>query len=312
MSYKVQFLNDEQFEALPFREMHNKVGVADPSTQRAYVRKSGVQAMDVFNAMHELQHLEEQHKGETSNHFDPEYGVYYKGFGDVIRTIAPIALPFVLGPILGPIMKGIGGIAGNFGLGNIFGNVGAGAGGYAANAGRIGAGMGLGLGSGTAAGSAGASAAGLGGLASAGASKLGMLGPSGSASRAGAGQMIGGQAVHDTASGFGGGGLGSSLSGAAKQAGGAIAQNAAGSLFGGQSPLEGFKPPSLGSDSPNTIAPSGGNVIPGASGEGSQGGPGAAPGSIGGGTASKLRRYLDERDNPSGIGNAGLGVGGNF
>ena len=87
MKYKAIFLDDSQFEALPYRDMGDKVGVADPKTKTAYARKSGIPIIDAFNIMHELEHLEDGHEGVHADHFDPEHGVYYKGFGNMFSSM---------------------------------------------------------------------------------------------------------------------------------------------------------------------------------------------------------------------------------
>lgn len=87
MKYKAIFLDDKDFEALPYRDMHDKIGVADPKTGVAYARKSGVPVIDAFTIMHELEHLEDGHEGVHADHYDPEHGVYYKGFGNLFNAI---------------------------------------------------------------------------------------------------------------------------------------------------------------------------------------------------------------------------------
>lgn len=102
MKYQVEFLDHDSFEALPYPDMEMSVGVADPRTQKAFVRKSGMALLDVFNAAHELEHLEDGQKGTHADHY--RNGVYYKNFGNVAES----AMPF-LGNLLLP---GIGGSIG--------------------------------------------------------------------------------------------------------------------------------------------------------------------------------------------------------
>lgn len=299
MSYKVQFLDDAEFDQLPANNITEKVGVAYPSIGTAYVRKTGVNAVDVFTAMHELEHLKGDDLGE---HFDSENGCYYKGFGDVFKRVAPIALGFLapaLLPGLGGMMSGLGGavkgVAGNFGLGNIFGQFGNAIGG----AGKaVGGALGVG-GSGASSSASGAS---------------GMLGPAPMAGRIGAGQMVGGQAAYDAAPNVFPSMLGAagnaSREGAmqATPSGGGVASDAVSGLaqhvLGGQSPMGQFQDPGQGSSTPNVQ--SNPNVIAGATGSGSAGGPGGSPGSVGGGAVSKLKQYLQQS------GNQGNGAGGMF
>lgn len=98
MSYTVSFLNDEDFERLPGQDMGSKVGVAYPSARQAYVRKSGSKVVDVFSAMHELEHLEGSSRGER---FDEENQCYYKGFADIMDPVSQIA-SFIPGPWQAP------------------------------------------------------------------------------------------------------------------------------------------------------------------------------------------------------------------
>src|SRR3990167_5326997 len=87
MKYKAVFLDDAEFESLPYRDMGEKIGVADPHTRTAYARRSGIPVIDAFTIIHELEHLEEGHEGVHADHYDPELGVYYKGFGNLFSAI---------------------------------------------------------------------------------------------------------------------------------------------------------------------------------------------------------------------------------
>ena len=92
---RINFVNDDEFERLPGTDMASKVGVAYPKYGEAYVRKSGVRAVDVFSAMHELEHLEGSDRGER---YDAENECYYKGFGDIFNTVAQAA-SFIPSPV---------------------------------------------------------------------------------------------------------------------------------------------------------------------------------------------------------------------
>lgn len=98
--YQIKIVSDQEFEALPGKNMEGKVGVAYPHKQEAYIRQSGVGTLDAFNIAHELEHLDGKSLGER---YDSENGCYYKGFGDVLSTIVPMALSFIpgAGPALG-------------------------------------------------------------------------------------------------------------------------------------------------------------------------------------------------------------------
>ena len=100
--YQVKVLSDKEFEELPYPDMETSLGVADPKTNTAYVRYTGVEGVDQYLINHELEHLIEGHGGEHSDHY--RNGVYYKGFGDVMANVLPIAATFIpgIGPIAGP------------------------------------------------------------------------------------------------------------------------------------------------------------------------------------------------------------------
>lgn len=114
MKYTATFLDDAEFDALPYRDMESKVGVADPEKGVAYARKTGIPVLDAFNILHEIEHLEEGHEGEYADHYDPEYGVYYKGFGNMFSGIGN-----AFSNIGGGISRAAGGIS--RGVGSIFG-----------------------------------------------------------------------------------------------------------------------------------------------------------------------------------------------
>lgn len=106
--YQVKVLSDKEFDSLPYPEMETSLGVADPKTGTAYVRYTGLDAVDKYLVSHELEHLIDGHGGEHSDHY--RNGVYYKGFGETLQAVAP-ALAFI--PYLGVggsmIASGVGG-----------------------------------------------------------------------------------------------------------------------------------------------------------------------------------------------------------
>lgn len=84
--YKINFVNDVDFESLPGLDMGSKIGVAYPEMGEAYVRQSGAQIVDVFTAMHELEHL----KGsDLDENYDSENKCYYKSFGQIMENLSP-------------------------------------------------------------------------------------------------------------------------------------------------------------------------------------------------------------------------------
>ncbi len=103
--YTAKWLNDKEFEALPYPDMEMSLGVADPKTKTAYVRRTGIKDLDFFNTFHELEHLEDGHTGKHADHF--ENGVYYKKLNEMFQSAAPIAASFIpgVGPFLGPALS---------------------------------------------------------------------------------------------------------------------------------------------------------------------------------------------------------------
>lgn len=305
MRYQVQFLDDETFEALPYRDMHEKVGVADPRTMRAFVRKSGLPVLDTFNAAHELEHLEEGHEGAHANHYDSEYGVYYKGFANILEALAPIALSFIpgIGPALGGALGGFGSALSGAGssiagaLGSIPG-IGGALGGAASSIGGALGGAGNALGG----------ALGIGGGGSAADQAAMFHGGAGSGAASGtSASTVLGQAPNVIPS------IGSAMAGFGKSAGqGLDALNGASSLvsaFGGQQSQPQYQMDfGNGSYTPNISGGDGGpNSIAGSSGSGSGGGPGGSPGSAGGGQVSKIKQSLQDQNGPNSSGfNGGM------
>ena len=81
MEYKVQILNDKEFENLPFPETETSFGIADPETNTAYVRYSPNKDVMNYLVNHEVEHLIEGSGGKHSDHY--RNGVYYKGLFDI-------------------------------------------------------------------------------------------------------------------------------------------------------------------------------------------------------------------------------------
>ena len=303
--YQVKFLDDEEFDRLPASDIHSKVGVAYPEIGEAYVRKTGVNVIDVFTAMHELEHLQ----GEDLNeHYDAENKCYYKGFGQVLQTVLPVAASFLLpgiGSALAPALGGIGSALSGAGssiagaLGSVPG-IGGALGGAAQSVGGA-------LGSiGNAAGSALGAAGGKSSSAAAGPEgvlRQSLEGSSGLRnaplpfqSASGAANPIsggvGGGVGSALSSGFGSS-LADKLTGGQSGAGQSIVSQAAQGIFDpftssyptGDGVMEMF---GSGSEVPgSTNYP---NVIPGASGYGSDGGAGGAPGGLGGSPLKKIKQ----------------------
>lgn len=108
MSYTVKFLDSESFDKLPYSKSYDSLGVADQKTGIAYVRDTQ-SPLDVFTAMHELEHLKGHDLEEHATAGEP--GVYYKGFGQMFQNVAPAVGGFLTG---GPVGGALG-AAGSFG-----------------------------------------------------------------------------------------------------------------------------------------------------------------------------------------------------
>lgn len=103
MSYKIQILSDDDFEALPYEEASISLGLADTNIDTAYVRYVANQELQKYLIKHELEHLIGEDRDEI--HHDGK-GVYYKGFGNVFSG---------LGQSMGGALGNIGGAAQGFG-----------------------------------------------------------------------------------------------------------------------------------------------------------------------------------------------------
>lgn len=107
--YKIEFLDPQEFEQLPYKDLDTSLGIADPKISKAFVRKTGLDALDVFTAIHELEHLEDGHEGVHADHF--RNGVYYKGFGELFNSVGL--------PVLGQFLGGPLGLTAGSGLGQL-------------------------------------------------------------------------------------------------------------------------------------------------------------------------------------------------
>lgn len=118
--YKIHFVNDEDFERLPAQDIQTKLGVAYPETGEAFVRQSGSNVVDVFTAMHELEHLQ---GNDLHENYDDTNKCYYKDFGQIAMSVAPFLGTMLGGPAGGAIGSagsqlawGQGGIGQHMGL----------------------------------------------------------------------------------------------------------------------------------------------------------------------------------------------------
>ena len=77
--YRINILSEEDFNNLPYPETETSLGIADPQTNQAYVRYTGLKEVDSYLINHEVEHLIEHKGGIHSHHY--RNGVYYKGGG---------------------------------------------------------------------------------------------------------------------------------------------------------------------------------------------------------------------------------------
>ena len=111
--YSIAVLKDEEFEALPYPEMEDSLGLADPSTNKAYIRYTGLPHLDKYLINHELDHLIDGAGGEHSDHY--RNGVYYKKLIDAFSSALPTIGTVVGSMFGGPVGGAAGGGLGSFG-----------------------------------------------------------------------------------------------------------------------------------------------------------------------------------------------------
>lgn len=127
--YKLQFLNDKEFEALSLtnpRYLNTKddFGFADMQTNRIFVRKTNVPIIDQFVTQHEIEEV----LSKYSAHED-EFAIRHKKGKDFVRILAPIAGGLLGGPLLGGLASSLLGVGSTMagaiggGLGSTLGSV---------------------------------------------------------------------------------------------------------------------------------------------------------------------------------------------
>ena len=105
MKYKLEFLDDQAFDSLPYKDVHTSLGLADSNTRTAYVRRTGINAIDLFTAAHELEHLEEGRHGADSHHEKYADGVYYKDLMEIFTGPKQQQQPQQQAPSISPSMS---------------------------------------------------------------------------------------------------------------------------------------------------------------------------------------------------------------
>lgn len=117
MKYQIHYMPGQEFDRLPYKGAKDALGLADPTSGRAYVRDTGMPMMDRFTAEHEMQELIAQ----TSPH--EEDGIRYKK-GGALRNILPTVLGGIASflmpaaaPAIWTTLAGVGtGMASNIGM----------------------------------------------------------------------------------------------------------------------------------------------------------------------------------------------------
>ena len=85
MRYRIQVLSGKDFDNLPYPDTEMSLGIADPSTNHAYIRYTGLQEVDKYLINHEVEHLIDRSGGEHSEHY--RNGVYYKHMDHVMKAL---------------------------------------------------------------------------------------------------------------------------------------------------------------------------------------------------------------------------------
>lgn len=94
--YTIKLLESSKFNRLPYKDVDKSFGLADYRNKKAFVRQSGIPALDVLITGHELEEL----TAKVSPH--EEDGIRYKKGGDIITS----ALPVIVGAALAPFTAG--------------------------------------------------------------------------------------------------------------------------------------------------------------------------------------------------------------
>jgi hypothetical protein len=89
--YTISVLPPKKFEKLPYNDVDVAFGLADKKKGRAYVKESGIPALDLLNVGHEIHEL----VSNISAH--EEDGIRYKKGRQIASIVAPIALGLLTG-----------------------------------------------------------------------------------------------------------------------------------------------------------------------------------------------------------------------
>lgn len=93
--FSIQILTDSEFDRLPYRYVNEAIGCADPKTNTAYIRQSGMIGVDLLTIAHEVEEL----ASSISPH--EEDGIRYKKGKDIFKRIAPSLAAILAAPFTG-------------------------------------------------------------------------------------------------------------------------------------------------------------------------------------------------------------------
>lgn len=95
--YEINILENDEFDALPYKHAKTALGMADAAAGKAYIRRTGVEALDANTIRHEFDELLQK----VSPH--EEDGIRYKSGGSLGSIFAPIlgGLAYLINPALG-------------------------------------------------------------------------------------------------------------------------------------------------------------------------------------------------------------------
>ena len=96
--YEINILENDEFDALPYKHAKTALGMADAATGKAYIRRTGIEALDANTIRHEFDELLQS----VSPH--EEDGIRYKSGGSLGKWLGPILgtiSSFFVGPVGG-------------------------------------------------------------------------------------------------------------------------------------------------------------------------------------------------------------------
>ena len=105
MGYEIRVVSNEEFDCLPYKRAKSSLGLADPKTNVAYVRETGIRELDEETINHEFDEL----IAKVSPH--EEDGIRYKSGGSLGSILAPVlgaAITILSAGTLAPLGVAVG------------------------------------------------------------------------------------------------------------------------------------------------------------------------------------------------------------